>query len=331
MTRQYITLGIVVVVALLAPAFGTHYTNFLYATVLIYSLIALSLNVLIGIGGQISIGHAGFWALGAYASGLLVTKVGAPFLVGVIGGGVVALIAGLLVAMPALRVQGHYLAIATLGFALVIQQILFEWESLTGGRQGLFVPRPELFGYELTDDRTYVYALLVIVAVAMWLVQNFRTSRTGKALMALKMSPIAAQCAGISRARHIIIAFAFSAFLTGVSGALYAHLIGYLSTDTFTLQVSLSFLTMAVIGGLGSLVGAFLGAAYLTLAPEVFREFSDGQMVMYGVTLVLCMIFLPGGLASIPGRVKAALSKARSKRSALPVVDTTTERTGGQT
>lgn len=321
MTRRYVFLGILAVAALSAPAMSAPYTNFLYASILIYSLIALGLNVLIGAGGQISIGHAGFWALGAYASALLVMKAGAPFLVGVLGGGVVASFAGVLVAMPALRVQGHYLAIATLGFALVVQQTLFEWESLTGGRQGLFVPRPELLGYELSDDRAYVYVLMVIVALAMWLVRNFRTSRTGKALLALKMSPIAAQCAGVSRARHIIIAFAFSAFLTGVSGALYAHLIGYLSTDSFTLQASLSFLTMAVIGGLHSLVGALLGATYLTLAPEVLRELKDGQMVMYGVTLVLCMIFLPGGLASIPERIRTILRNAKRERPAATAAE----------
>ncbi len=290
---------------LVLPNLVEHYGNFILASILVYSLVSLSLTILIGFAGQISIGHAGFWALGAYGSALVVTELGAPFLVGVLVGGIVAALFGAVVALPALRVQGHYLAIATLGFALFVQQVLFEWESLTGGRQGLFVPRPEIFGYELTDDYAYVYLMLVIVVLLTWMTENFRRSHTGRALMALKMSTVAAEVAGINRARHIIIAFMLSAFYTGISGALYAHLIGFLSTETFTFTTSLSFLTMAVIGGLGSYVGALLGAIYLTMAPEVFREFKDAQMVVYGLTLILCMQFLPGGLASLPERLRS--------------------------
>lgn len=290
--------------ALAAPMLAGNYGNFLFASLLIYALIALGLNILVGVGGQISIGHAGFWALGAYGSALAVTKLGLPFPVGVLCGGAVAALAGAIVAIPALRVQGHYLAIATLGFALVTQQVLFEWQSLTGGRQGLYVPRPEIAGFELSSDQSYVYLLLLLAALSAWLVRNFQRSRTGAALLALKLSPVAAQCAGISRARHIIIAFVLSAFLTGVSGALYAHLIGYLSTESFSLLTSLSFLTMTVIGGLGSITGAFLGAAYLTFAPEFFRGLSDAQMIVYGLTLIVCIVFLPGGLASLPNRLR---------------------------
>jgi len=307
--RKYAVPLVLLAGALVLPNLVEHYGNFILPSILIYSLVSLSLTILIGFGGQISIGHAGFWALGAYGSALMVTKLGAPFLLGVLTGGIVAAVFGAVVALPALRVQGHYLAIATLGFALFIQQVLFEWESLTGGRQGLFVPRPEIAGYELTDDYGYVYVMIAIVALLTWMTENFRRSHTGRALMALRMSSVAAETAGISRARHIIIAFVLSAFCTGVSGALYAHLIGFLSTETFTLTTSLSFLTMSVIGGLGSYIGALLGAIYLTLAPEVFREFKDAQMVIYGVTLILCMQFLPGGLASIPERLRNLMQR----------------------
>lgn len=289
---------------LLAPSVTGHYGHFILASILIYFLISLSLTILIGMAGQISIGHAGFWALGAYGSALVVTKLGAPFLVGVLAGGVLAGVFGALVALPALRVQGHYLAIATLSFAILVQQVLFEWESLTGGRQGLSVPRPEILGHVLQDDGSYVYLLVVLAAVLAWGTENLRRSHSGRALTMLKASPIAAQMAGIGRARHLIMAFSASAFLTGVSGALYAHLIGFLSTETFALGASLSFLCMAVIGGLNSWVGALLGAMYLALAPEVFRELKDAQMVVYGIALVLCMRYLPGGLASLPDALR---------------------------
>jgi branched-chain amino acid transport system permease protein len=290
----------VVLLILVGLPFGLgHYGYYILAIIMIYAMVALGLNVLIGMGGQISIGHAGFWALGAYASALSVVKLGLPFLVGVAVGGAVAALFGALVALPALRVQGHYLAIATLGFALFVQQVLFEWEWLTGGRQGLFVPRPSLFGIELASDFSYYYLLLALFLLLAWVTGNFARSHTGRSLMALRMSSIAAECCGIPRPKHIIVAFALSAFFTGVSGALYGHLLGHLSTETFSLAASLSFLTMAVIGGLHSRAGALLGGAYLALAPEVLREFKDAQMVIYGVTLIVFMQFLPGGLISL--------------------------------
>jgi branched-chain amino acid transport system permease protein len=299
------TLAALAVLALLvALPFGLgHYGYYILAIIMIYAMVALSLNVLIGMGGQISIGHAGFWALGAYASALSVVKLGLPFLAGIAIGGAVAALFGALVALPALRVQGHYLAIATLGFALFVQQILFEWEWLTGGRQGLFVPRPSLFGFQLADDFSYYYFLLAVFLLLAWVTGNFARSYTGRSLMALRMSSVAAECCGIARPRHIIIAFAVSAFFTGVSGALYGHLLGHLSTETFSLAVSLSFLSMVVIGGLRSRAGALLGGAFLALAPEILREFKDAQMVIYGVILILCVQFLPGGLISLVDKV----------------------------
>lgn len=293
-------IGFLVLAALVTLPFGLgNYGYFILASVMIYAMVALSLNVLIGMGGQISIGHAGFWALGAYGSAIAIVKLGVPFLAGVAIGGVVAGLFGALVALPALRVQGHYLAIATLGFALFVQQVLFEWEWLTGGRQGLFVPRPTLFGYELNSDFYYYYVLLAIFLLLAWWAGNFAKSHTGRSLMALRMSSVAAECCGIARPKHIIIAFTTSAFFTGVSGALYGSLLGHLSTETFSLAVSLSFLAMAVIGGLHSRAGALLGGIYLAVAPEFLRGFADAQMVIYGVILILFMQFLPGGLVSL--------------------------------
>jgi branched-chain amino acid transport system permease protein len=309
LTPRTIAASLVLLILVGLPLGLGNYGYYILAVIMIYAIVALGLNVLIGMGGQISIGHAGFWALGAYASALSVIKLGLPFLVGVAVGGMVAAAFGALVALPALRVQGHYLAIATLGFALVVQQVLFEWEWLTGGRQGLFVPRPSLFGIELASDLGYYYLLLALFLLLAWMTGNFAKSHTGRSLMALRMSTIAAECCGIPRPKHIIIAFAISAFFTGVSGALYGHLLGHLSTETFSLAASLSFLTMAVIGGLHSRAGALLGGAYLALAPEVMREFKDAQMVIYGVTLILFMQFLPGGLISLPDLVWRAVRR----------------------
>jgi branched-chain amino acid transport system permease protein len=298
---KYAWLGGVFVLAAL-PLGLSNYGWYILALTMVYALVALSLNILVGMSGQISIGHAGFWALGAYGSALAMQNYGVPFIVAIFIGGAIAAAFGALVALPALRVSGHYLAIATLAFAILVQQVLFEWESVTGGRQGLAVPRPSLFGMEMTSDLPYYYLLLVLFLAAAWMTCNLRRALTGRSLEALRMSAVAAQCAGISRARHIMLAFALSAFLTGVSGALYGSLIGRLSTETFSLSASLSFLTMAVIGGLGTEAGALLGAAFLAAAPEVLRQFKDAEMVIYGVILVLCMLFLPGGLAGLARR-----------------------------
>jgi branched-chain amino acid transport system permease protein len=306
--RTWLFLGGFLLLAV-APLFGSHYLHFLLATIMIYALVALGLTVLMGFGGQVSIGHAGFWAIGAYMSGILITKLGVSFVAAVLAGALLSASFGALLAIPALRVQGHYLAIATLGFALVIQQVLLQWEGVTGGRAGLLVPRPSLVGQELSEDFSYYYFLLAVVAAGCWMVENLRRSRTGKALLAMKMSPIAAQCAGLNRARLLITAFTLSAFLTGLSGALYGSLIGYLSTETFSLNTSLAFLTMTVIGGLGSVPGAVLGAIYLTLAPELLRELKSAQMAVYGITLVLCIRFLPGGLSSLPEKARAWSAK----------------------
>lgn len=293
---------IAALVLALVPLGLSNYGWYILCVTMVYALVALSLNILVGMAGQISIGHAGFWALGAYASAIAMQSFGVPFILAIFVGAAVAAVFGALVALPALRVSGHYLAIATLAFAILVQQVLFEWESVTGGRQGLAVPRPSLSGIEINSDFGYYYLLLALFLAAAWLTRNLRVSFTGRSMMALRMSAVAAQCAGISRARHIILAFALSAFLTGLSGALYGSLIGRLSTETFSLSASLSFLTMAVIGGLGSEVGSLLGAAFLAAAPEVLRQFKDAEMVIYGVILLLCMLFLPQGLAGIGRR-----------------------------
>ncbi|MDQ8020178.1 MAG: branched-chain amino acid ABC transporter permease, partial [Bordetella sp.] len=199
--------AILCLLALALPLAGGNYLHFLLASVLVYTLVGLGMVVLTGWGGYISIGHAALWAVGAYGGAVLETRLGVPFMLAVPLAGLIAALFGALIAVPALRVQGHYLAIATLGFALLLQQVLFEWESLTGGRQGLFVPRPSVFGVELENDFGYVYLLMAIVAAAAWLVNNFRRSPTGRSLLMLKASPIAAQCGGASRAYHLFLAF----------------------------------------------------------------------------------------------------------------------------
>ncbi len=309
MTRERVLIIAALAGAIVLPFLTGNYGHYILAMAAIYALVGLGMYVLLGIGGQISIGHAAFWALGAYGSAILTTRFGMPFPLAVLGGGLIAGAFGVIVAMPALRVQGHYLAIATLGLAVVVQQILFEWDSVTGGRQGMLVPRPSLFGYEINDDGQYYYVILATLVVAIWLVRNFQSSLLGLGLSALRMSPIAAQAAGVGRAYHVILAFAISAALTGVSGAFFGHLLGQLSTDSFTMSVSLGFLTMAVIGGLGSIAGAIVGGIFLAVTPEVLRGAEQAQTVVHGLLLIFCMRLLPGGIVSLPARLVSLFSR----------------------
>ena len=298
--RTKLTLVLLAAALLIAPIFLGGYEHYILCSVLVHALVVLALVILIGYAGQISIGHAGFWALGAFASGVSITQLQLPFVAAIVCAALVAAVFGALLAIPALRVQGHYLAIATLGFALITQQVLFEWESVTGGRKGLFVPRPTLFGFEFSSDLSLYYLFLAISAPLFWLAWRLPGTRFGARLISLKLSPIAAVSFGVPRAQYLVIAFTLSAAYAGISGAMFAALIGHISTETFSLGASLGFLTAAVIGGVTSPLGAFLGSIYLTLAPEIFREFKDAQMVVYGFMLVLFVRFLPGGLVSLP-------------------------------
>lgn len=311
MNRSSIIAIAILAFAAVLPLFGKSYIAFVLGSAALYFIVAVSLNVLVGLSGQVSIGHAAFWALGAYGSALVVTKLGLPFWIGIAAGTLISTIFGIAVAIPALRIQGHYLAIATLAFALFIEKVLHEWEGLTGGRAGIFVPRPSLFGYQLSSDRDYYWLLLIVCALVAFIASNLQRSQTGRALQALRMSPTAAQSCGIDRRRAMIVVFGISAALCGLSGALYAHFIGYLSASTFSLETSLSFITMVVIGGTGSIAGALMAGLFLAIAPEVLRGFGTLQMVIYGVLLLLCVIFLPRGLASLPSVIRARL---RSKQ-----------------
>lgn len=314
MTRSQASAVALAFVTLLFAPFAGPYVHFLAASVVVYLLVAIGLTVLTGYGGYISIGHAAFWAIGAYGSTITEQSFHVPFAVSIFAGSLFASIAGAIVAIPALRVRGHYLAIATMGFSLLVQQILFECESLTGGRQGLFVPRPNLFGYVLQTDLSYLYVLVPLAVCLCWIVHNFCRSFSGQALIALRSAEIAAQCSGLNRAKYLLYAFTLSAFCTGLSGALYAHLIGYLSADTFTFSTSVAFLTMVVIGGSGSLWGALLGAIFLTILPEVLRSFGNAQTIIYGLALIVCVRVLPGGLVDLFGKT-ARLARHSSRRS----------------
>jgi len=294
--RTPLLAGIAVLAIAALTAFGGGYLVYVVNLIGIFALVAIGLNLLIGFSGQTSLGHAGFFAIGAYASALLAARFGLPFWLAVPIGSLVATAIGAFIALPALRLKNLYLAIATLAFGVVTQKLIFEWRALTGGGAGLQVPMPSLFGLTIGDGNRMIWVIAATLAAGTWAAATLAAGRTGRALTMLRESEAAAACIGIHVARYKVIAFALSAFYTAVAGGLYANLVRYINPESFDVNMSIMFLAMIVIGGLGSVGGALLGAAFYVAVPEAVRGFKDAPGLIFGLALMLVMILLPGGL-----------------------------------
>jgi len=243
--------------------------------VFIYGLCGLSLMVLAGYTGLVSLGHAAFLGIGAYTHVYVVHDLGLPWIVGVALACVVTAGVGVLVGLPALRMTGVYLSIATLAFALIIQEALTRWERVTGGLKGKAVEKPVVFGVNMGGDAAFYFLCLAFLIGALWLTGNLLRAPTGRAWVAIRDSEIAAQSMGVNLAVYKTSAFAYSAALMGVAGALFAHKIGFLAPDIFTVLLSIQFLLMVVVGGLGSLHGALFGAVFVALLPVAISQARD--------------------------------------------------------
>jgi branched-chain amino acid transport system permease protein len=305
MRSKLVVAAIALAVAATA-AFGGGYFVYVLNLTGIFALVAIGLALLTGFSGQISLGHAGFFAIGAYASALLAQRLGLPFWIAIPAAGLLATAIGALVALPALRLKNLYLAIATLGFGIVTQKMIFEWRTLTGGGGGLQVPPPMLFGVSLAEGARMTGVIALALAAGTWAAYQLARGRTGRALTMLRESETAAACTGIQVARYKVVAFAVSAFYTAVAGGLYANLVRYINPESFNVNMSIMFLAMIVIGGMGSVGGALLGAAFYVIVPEALRGFKDAPGLIFGLSLMLVVILLPGGLASLTRRFSKA-------------------------
>jgi branched-chain amino acid transport system permease protein len=293
-------------VLLAAPWLVGSYVLYLLSLTGVFSLVALGLNVLTGLSGQISLGHAGFFAVGAYATGLLTQKAGVAFPIALLLGGIVSAGIGAIAALPALRLKNLYLAIATLGLGTVIQKTLFEWQAMTGGGAGLELA-PARVGPLLLHDPTPLYfVILAVTAGGVFCARNITRGRTGRAMTLLRDSDIAAGTLGINVNATKVVAFAISAFYAAIAGGLYAYLVRYINPEGFNTGLSINFLSMIVIGGLGTVGGSLLGAAFYVALPELFRSIKDAPGLVFGASLILVMVFLPGGLWSLAARLRGA-------------------------
>jgi branched-chain amino acid transport system permease protein len=276
----------------------------------IYSIITIALCLLMGYAGQISLGHASFFGVGAYISGVITTRYGLnPWLCLLIGMGASALVA-LIIGAPSLRLRGHYLAMATLAFCIIITIIFNENITFTGGPDGLaFIPGISIMGYPIDSVAKYYFLVWGVVLLALLLSLNIIGSRVGRALRSIHGSELAAGAMGVNVFKYKIYVFVLSAVLASVAGSLYSHYLNFINPASFDLFVSIKLLIMIILGGMHSLWGAIVGATLITfLSYEWLHYFEDAEVMIYGIIVLVIIIFLPGGLVSVPAKVRSILT-----------------------
>jgi branched-chain amino acid transport system permease protein len=310
-TRAWLVLGVAALLAL--PLWLPQYWIYTLNLATIAVIGALGLNVLTGQAGQISLAHASVLAIGAYTTAWLAKK-GVPFVLVIPAAGAVAALVGCLISLPALRLKGLYLALATLSFFVIVDFVIRKAEFLTGGAAGTHVPPPALAGITLAGDRAFYYLFLALAAMSAIFVANLGRTWVGRSLMAVRDSDIAAEMAGISVFRTKLLAFAIASFLGGMAGSLLGYYLQFINPDNFGLAVSVAYIAMIIVGGMGSVTGSILGAVFMTLLPEVLRVSvhalskavpaldvaSKGAFVegaVYGLVIILFLLFRPDGLA----------------------------------
>lgn len=288
------------IVFMILPVFTSMYQTTVYSLAFLYVMLALGLNIVVGIAGQLVLGYAAFYAVGAYTYALLNQYLGLGFWTCLPIAGFITVIAGLLLAFPVLRLRGDYLAIVTLGFGEIVRLLLINWANFTGGNRGIAnIPRPGLFGLELSPEAStiYIYYLCLFAAIiTIIIVARLINSRVGLALQALREDEIASEAMGIDLRKIKLSAFALGSCWAGFAGVLFATRNSYINPTSFTFMDSAMILSMVVLGGMGSIVGVALAALVLTLLPEYLRAFSEYRMLIFGLLMVTMMVFRPQGI-----------------------------------
>lgn len=320
-TKQFrwISSALLLVALLILPFLFKNYRVFQFNLVLVYAVAVLGLNMLTGFNGQISLGHGAFFAVGAYVAAVLMDRAAMPYWATLPFSAVVCFIVGWLMGFPALRLGGHYLALATYAFALAVPQLLKykNIEGWTGGVQGIVLSKPEppisfsFLGQPFSADR-WLYVFTLAVAALMFLVAwNLLRGRVGRAMIAIRDHPIAATAMGINLPVFKSVTFGVSAAFTGVAGALGAICVAFVSPDSFTVFLSITFLVGVVVGGLASIPGAIFGAIFIQFVPNVAEEISkSAPWAIYGVVLIAIMYMMPSGVMGLLKKIWAALQPA---------------------
>jgi len=309
-----VIIALAVVVPLLKPLMPdlvSDYRLFLVSTMIIAAIAVLGLNLLTGFNGQISLGHGAFYAVGAYTAAVLMDHLNMPYWATLPAAAIVCFIVGYLFGLPALKLEGHYLALATFALALAVPQILkYKWlEGLTGGVQGIVLNKPEVpFGLPLSEDQWLYYYCLAVMLVLFWAANNILNSRSGRAMMAIRDYHIAADTMGIDTALYKTVTFGISAAYTGIAGALSASAIAFVAPDSFGFFLSIKFLIGLVVGGIGSLAGSVVGGIFYVLVDNSAQALSTfvkndlglqydlSAYTVFGILLIVLMYLMPMGI-----------------------------------
>ncbi|MCC7274586.1 MAG: branched-chain amino acid ABC transporter permease [Alphaproteobacteria bacterium] len=317
-TWRRIGLAALLALACLLPFLVSSYRTFQLTSALSYAIALLGLNILTGYNGQISLGHGAFYAIGAYVAAILMDRFGVPYWATLPAAGAVCLVIGFLFGLPALRLEGLYLALATFALALATPQILKYklLEDWTGGVQGIVILKPDPpFGLPLDQDQWLYFFTLVVAIVMFWLGRNLLAGRIGRALVAIRDHPIAAETMGVDTAFYKATTFGVSALYTGVAGALGAIVIQFVAPDSFTLFLSITLLVGIVVGGLASISGALWGALFIQFVPNVADHISKAApWAIYGLFLIAFMYLMPTGIAGFLRTLAARLTRRPSRR-----------------
>jgi ABC-type branched-subunit amino acid transport system ATPase component/ABC-type branched-subunit amino acid transport system permease subunit len=311
-------LAVLLVFLVAAPFILPSYPAFVLTVAIVNVVAVVGVALTMGYAGQVSLGHAGFAAVGAYFTALSMGSLGLSFWLAMPLGGLVAAVAGLALALPSLRLGPLYVSMVTFGFGLVVQLVLVNWYSLTNGPNGLSVDPPVFFGTDLLPDRFHI-AIVAVAALVFWGANNLVIGRTGRAFKAIRESELAARSMGIDLTYYKTMAFALGAFCAGIAGGLFVGLTQFVNPDGFIFQVSILYVTMSILGGAGSLLGAALGGFLLTVLPELLRGAAEYKDFLTGLLLLLLLIFLPRGLVGAWTARFASAGKSKPSKSAAPI------------
>ena len=284
---------------LLFPVFDRNaYHMDLATNVALYGLLAMGLNVVVGFAGLLNLGYAAFFGIGAYTYALLNLYCHWPFWLGLPAAGLVSMFFGFLIGIPSIRVRGDYLAITTLGFGEIVRIVFNNWDEVTGGPNGLLgIARPSIGSWHFSVNATpYFYLVFILVVLTAFFLYRISDSKIGRALVAIREDELAASCMGIPTLQVKLIAFGISSFIAGIAGCVFAAKQTIITPDSFDFVLSVLILAMVVLGGMGNLWGAVLGAVVLGTLPELLREFAAYRMLLFGLLMILMMIFRPQGI-----------------------------------
>ncbi|NLX63145.1 MAG: branched-chain amino acid ABC transporter permease [Tissierellia bacterium] len=309
----YLIVGILLVL----PFLLSRYPYILRTSIMaiMYVVLALSLNFVLGFAGQLSMGHAAFYGIGAYVTALLMVNFNVPFLLAFIASAIVAGIFGFLLGVPTLRLKGDYLAITTIGFGEILRLVLVNWVEVTRGPAGIpGIPSPSFFGFTINNNIGYYYIILLLAFFTVFVSNRLLNSRLGQGFIAVRDDEIAAEAMGINSTYLKILAFVLGAAIAGMAGSFFATFVHYVNPDNFTYMESVTILCMVVLGGLGSIPGVILGAIVLTVLPEALRGIALYRYAIYGLLLILMMINRPGGMINMD-RLKGGRKDENSRGS----------------